>query len=208
MSGFWRTASRRIDALSLRERVILFVSVSASLVALADVMVLSPQLAQHKALLQRTRDHNETLAQLRSRLGADGSASVADPTPRGRAQRALDAVRARQQVLDLELDAQRRAGAGTARLATLLERLLRRHERLTLLQLTTPTPSSVAVTGEAPLLPVGVDLRIRGSYADLSRYLHDLEIGVPGLRWGPLFLDARGDTPVLELRVFMPGGAG
>ena len=39
MKKFWEAQAQRIDALSLRERVIMFVSVALALVALADHVI-------------------------------------------------------------------------------------------------------------------------------------------------------------------------
>lgn len=214
-----RTMMRRIDALSLRERVILFVSAVALLAGVADALVLSPQFALQKAAAQRVHRQNKELDMLRQHAAQAAAPLAEDDSPRGRALAALHLVREEQTALARQLDALAPAGgaAGTATqpdLPQLLTRVLRRHERLTLLQLATvddgprkgsesPAPGAAPAPPGPP--PRALELKLQGAYADLLQYLLDIERAMPGQRWSTWQLATGQGAPVLTLRLKLAG---
>ncbi len=219
-----RTLARRIDALSLRERVILFVSAVVLLAGLADALVLSPQFAQQKSMAQRMHRQNQELATLREQAAQAAAPLQADDSPRGRALAALQAVREDQAALQRQLDALTPPGAAAGNAAPpdlpqLLTRVLRRHERLALLQLATVddgtrkagehaagTAPATTANSTAPAVPVqALELKLQGAYADLLQYLLDIERALPGQRWSTWQLATGPGAPVLTLRLKLAG---
>lgn len=199
-SPFWRKQAERIDALSLRERAIMFASLAAALVALADFAVLSPALTVHKRLAGEVEQRNRELATLRERVAlADGAAD----TPARRLQAAIEAARSERQGLDAQIDKLGARSAEAPRVADLLERVLRRHERLTLVRLDTSAPPALAAEGALPLHTV--HLSLAGAYHDIAQYLAEIERTLPGLRWVELKLTREGDGALLALRVQLLG---
>jgi MSHA biogenesis protein MshJ len=202
----WETLARRVDALSLRERVIGFVSALLVVVALLDALALSPRAGEQKALTQKLKSQNETLAGLRAR---SATAPAADAGPAAALQRELQALRAEREAVDAEIARRTPAAAAAPKLAALLESVLRRHERLSLRRLATGTPVATR-----PGLPPaqGVELAVVGSYPDLTQYVADLERSLPGLRWDELVVTRRdgAGAPAAELRarIALPGDAG
>lgn len=192
----------RIDALTLRERAIMFVSLVAALVAATDALVLSPQLATHRALVARTQAQSGEMAALEAKLAA-GQVPADSPQQRLRLQ--LVALQAQRAAVDQDIERRLAEAGGAANLSDLLARVLRRHERLTLMRLDSaaPQPGPAAAAG----LPLrrGVDLQIAGRHADLVAYLAEIEQHLPGLRWAEMHIDARTQPPVLGLRVYLPG---
>jgi MSHA biogenesis protein MshJ len=202
----WRRQAERIDALSLRERAIMFVSLAAALVALADFSVLSPALGAGKRLAAEVDKRNRDLATLRERVAAaEGTAD----TPVRRLQSAIEAARAESRALDAEIDKLGARSAEAPRVADLLERVLRRHERLALVRLDTSAPPAVAsaASGAAEgTLPLHtVHLSLAGAYHDIAGYLAEIERTLPGLRWAELKLARDGDGALLTLRVQLLG---
>jgi MSHA biogenesis protein MshJ len=149
--------------------------------------------------------------------------------PEVRLRRQVEAARSELAALDQRIQSQFAARDEIARLPVVLDRLLAKHERLTLVRLSTVAPSSAA-TPTSPTSPSvtwqGVDLSVAGRYADLVRYLSELEVLMPGLRWGelrvasprartssanplanPSTLASAHDEalPVLSLRLTLPG---
>ena len=188
----------RIDALTLRERAILFVSIAIALVAAADHLVLSPRMAEQKTLATQMRQQSRELGDLR----AQAAAARAD-TPATRIARELETTRNTQRTLD-EAMARLQSGpggpgAGTS-LPDLLERVLRRHERLTLLRLATVKPGAGAPPEPAPR---AVQIAMRGSYPDLAQYVADTEAALPGLRWGEVAVLRQGSGAELSAQVFV-----
>jgi MSHA biogenesis protein MshJ len=204
VKAFWQQQARRIDALSLRERAILFVSMAMALVAATDALVLSPRLAEQKALLSEKRLKSAELDSLRTMVAAGGAGA---DTPAARLARQLIEARTRQQALDTDIARGLAAGQGGARLPDLLERVLRRYERLSLLRLAT-VAAPRARAQQAGALPLqGVEIAVRGSYPDLAQYVADTESALPALRWGELSISATGDLPVLTAHVYLLGAA-
>ena len=68
MTQWWTTLATRIDALSLRERTFLFLSLLACCLALADVLWLSPAQVAHKQLSLRVASDGLELQKLREEL--------------------------------------------------------------------------------------------------------------------------------------------
>ncbi len=214
-----RTLARRIDALSLRERVMLFASAVALLAGLADALVLSPQFAQHKAMVQRMRSQNTELAALRERVAQSAAPLSADDSPRGRALSALLLVREEQAGLTRQLealspapDAQASAAPGgpsQGDLPALLQRVLRRHTGLTLLQLATVADGGGERTpgAEPRVAAQALEIKLQGPYAGLQQYLAEIERSVPNQRFGTWELAAREGVPVLTLRLKLNGDA-
>lgn len=191
--------ARRIDALSLRERAIMFVSLAAALVAVADAWVLTPRLAEQKTYAERMRAQSGELDTLRTQAAGGGAAD----TPAARLQSQLQEVRSQQQALDAQIRHRLSDGSAHAQLPDLLRRVLRRHDRLLLLRLETATDTKVT-TGSS-LAQQGVDIGVRGDYADLTRYVADAELAMPGLRWGELSITRDGAATELRARVYLAG---
>jgi len=209
MKAFWQAQVRRIDALSLRERVIMFASGAIALAAAADALVLSPALAERRQVTGQLRQASREIEALRTQLAAH-EPGAQDDTPQGRQLAALQRARAERQALDEQIRAQFAGREDMARLPAVLDRLLRRHERLTLVKLETAKPpaSPVAADPSAPAVRwQGVDLSVAGQYADLVQYLAELEGALPGLRWGPLTIATPTQPPVLSVRLMLPGEA-
>ncbi len=229
----WERQAQRIDALSLRERAILFLSIAAVLALLFDTLVLTPQSARAKQRAELQAQQSTELAQLRAQFV---TASQEATAPAGQLQPRLDAALAERARLDGEL---RRIGAanGGDGLSAVLQRLLAQQpglalERLTLLAdapvmapATAPTVSLVALasapasapaaaapppptTPAAPMAGMswqGVELQVQGSYRDLQRYVQLLERELPGLRWGDMRVGAPGNggPPRLQAQLFL-----
>ena len=205
MKALLQQQALRINALTLRERAIMFITLAAALVAATDALVLSPRQAEQKALAQQLRQQSSDVDALRAQVAGP---ALAD-TPQARLARELLQLRTRQAEVDAEI--QRRAGSGASamHLPTLLERVLRRHDRLTLVRLATLAPPATPATPKPGALPLqGVEIVLRGPYLDLVRYLAEAEQAMPGLRWGELHISSRQDArapPELVAKVTLLG---
>lgn len=228
LQAVWERRARRIDALSLRERVILFLSIVAVLAAIFDTLVLSPLSARAKQRGATQAQQAAELGQLREQFVAASRSVGADPAA-GLHQR-LEAAQAERTRLNGALREASGISSGEG-LSAVLQRLLAQQpglvlERLELLDdapVTLPTLSLAALAGVAPqpapapsaqrpTLPVmpgmswqGVELQVQGSYRELQRYLQALEHELPGLRWGEIHLVAGtpGDAPRLVAQLFL-----
>lgn len=196
----------RVDALSLRERVFLFLSVIACLLALADLMWLAPAQAAHKQLVNQFTSQNAELSRLRAELR-----TLAQPSDAGSKFR-NDMSDAQAKLAGLNEDISRLIPASDSGpgIESVLVELLRRQEGLTLLSVGTPKMDAPPVAGsdveaDAGLTRRGLELRVAGSYPDLIRYVRTLEGALPALRWGPMRLKGEAQPPELTLQVFAVG---
>jgi MSHA biogenesis protein MshJ len=200
----------RIDALSVRERIFLFVSVFVCFLALADFVWFTPAQVAHKALLQRFAAQNAELDRLRSELAV--SAVPNDP---GKAVREdLRTATARLEAINNDIALLLPKDQKGPALEQVLQRLLRRQEGLTLLSLDTLKSEEPAATGSntgpaasaTGLTKHGLSLRVAGPYAELVRYVQSLESSLPGLRWGSIEFKSEKQRNELTLQVYTVGG--
>ncbi len=212
MKQWWLVQSARIDAMSLRERAFLFLAVVFIMLALADVLWLSPAQAAHHQVTQRYAAQNVELARLRTELAA-----VAQPVDANKAAReelAATEVQLQQVMQDIKTLAP--VVEGGPPLEKVLVQFLRRQPGLTLLGTTSLAPEAAPATANANANPAsaaavpglskrGLELRVAGSYADLTRYVKTLETALPSLRWGTLVLKKDQREAELSVQVFVVG---
>jgi MSHA biogenesis protein MshJ len=194
----------RIDALSLRERIFLSISVLACLLGLLDLLWLSPVQSAHRALTQRFGTQNTELTRLRDELRL---ASVpVDPSKIVKEDLAT-AVR-RLEALNAEINTLLPMAQGGQGLEAVLVQLLRKQDGLTLLGLSTLKPEAAGAGAGASLDGLtkrGLELRLSGAYPELVRYLQTLETGLPSLRWGAMELKSEKQATELSLQVYAVG---
>lgn len=206
MKQLWQTWMDRVDGLSLRERVFLFLSVLVVMGALVDTLWLSPAQTVHKQLLLRIDKQGSELIRLRDTLKRSASLPVEGQDTRGElGQIVKQTADVNQAVRQLMPGAEK-----SSPLAQALVHLLRRHDGLTLVR-TTALASEIAGPGNsnalgdlpAGLTRQGVALTVAGSYAELTRYVMSLESAMPQVRWGTLNLKVDKGPPELTLQLFL-----
>lgn len=212
--GWLELQFARIDALSLRERAFLFLSVLAAGMALVDVLWLSPAQVAHQQLTQRFEKQNTELQRLR-----DALKSVARPVDKNQTLHSeLADINQRLETVNQSLKEATLAPAQVTRLEQVLVQLLRRQEGLTLVLTSAVAPEAAttkaaqgAAAGGATTPPgltrQGVELTVSGSYAELTRYVQTLETTLPNVRWGVMKLRSDKLPPQLTLQLFLVGVA-
>ncbi|MBT9455169.1 MAG: type II secretion system protein M [Burkholderiaceae bacterium] len=204
----WQTQAKRIDALSLRERVFLFLSIALVLAAVLDQFLIAPLTAEQTQARQNQQRQATELKTLRQQFAEASQLNAAD-SPQGQLRAAIRA--AQGETLELDQQLQQRSGLldNQSQLPEVMGRLLRQHERLSLVNLHTldeaALPQSSSAT-QSSLKWRGVELQVSGDYLDLMRYLAELEAALPTLRWGQLRLSHESGRALLQLQVFLVGG--
>jgi MSHA biogenesis protein MshJ len=198
----WEKQSARIDALSLRERVFLFLSVLVCCVAVVDVFWLSPAQSTHQQLTQRFEKQSAELQRAR-----DALKTMAKPVNGSQAVRdEIAGVKSRLDAVNQNIKEVLPTAAQATPLAQVLVPLLRRHEGLTLLRTTAVAPEPATKAAPAGgLTRQGVELTVSGSYAELTRYVQTLEQTLPYVRWGVMKLKSDKLPPELTLQLFLVG---
>jgi MSHA biogenesis protein MshJ len=196
----------RIDSLSVRERIFLFISILVSCGALADTFWLTPARQAHKQLLVQMDRQSAELQSLRDTLRTSARPMEVGQSVQGQLQQTQFELDRVDQAVKRLLPGK----AGSTPLTQALVHLLRRHDGLTLIR-TTALPPEAAGPGNtrgATSLPAGltrqgVALTVAGSYAELTRYVASLEQAIPYVRWGGMTLVSDKGLPELTLQLFL-----
>ncbi|MCW8983076.1 MAG: type II secretion system protein M, partial [Gammaproteobacteria bacterium] len=189
----------KIDALSLRERAILFLAISFALFTAVDYLLLSPLELKQKNLLDQIQSIQAENSQLEGQALSIINRYRSDPNQSERQQLAQ---------LDLEIeessDQIEEAVAGLIppeKMALALENLLQRQKSLKFISIDSlpaePLLQQVAIEGEetaaivegAPTQSIyrhSFRLRFEGSYLDTLAYLKELESLQWSFRWDEL----------------------
>ena len=201
----WATA---FDALSLRERLMVFGAVAAAVLFVFYFMSFNPLLAKRAALEASIAQKQSLLIATNKEIELTMLAHATDPDQEARTR--LVALQAETASLAQALREKQHGLVAPERMVTLLEHLLRRHAGLRVVSLKTLPGSAVgarqadAANGDAaakadaakapapaPLLHQhGVEVVLQGSYADMVQYMQALQAMPTRVFWGAAHLDA------------------
>lgn len=203
MKQRWQQLAARIDALTLRERAIMFVVLLVCCLALADALWLSPAQIAHKQVTLQFETQGQEMQRLRDELK-----TLATPVDVN--QQTRDDIAAVQQEMDAinqGIQAIAPLAQGGPAIEPTLVQLLRRQDGLTLLGTATTAPPPTPAASSAANLPLRqtLELRVAGSYTDLTGYIATLENALPTLRWGALQLKATPHQPELSVELVLLG---
>jgi MSHA biogenesis protein MshJ len=168
----------RVDALELRERVLLMAAGIAVLFLLVDTVWLQPALKAQKIAQHRISELETKLNSLQQNARLLTYRSASDPLESRRHTR--DQLRANLADLDARILEQLGALVEPTQAAKVLERLLDKHSGLSLISLSaTAEPlgdlGSKTPANATPLARYRVDMVLKGGYLDVLKYLHSLE---------------------------------
>lgn len=150
MKPLWKKLAARIDALSLRERVLVFAVLVGTIVFLSYFSGLGPMLGEYAKLRGQIRQQQNNLAGLDSEIMAKLQAFERDPDVADRAR--LAQVRAESAKLGEHLSAMQRGLVPPERVGPLLDTILRANGRLRLVSMKTLAVGSL--NQDAPATPV------------------------------------------------------
>jgi MSHA biogenesis protein MshJ len=174
---YWQPLAARIDEMTLRQRAMLFATLSLAVVALAYVLFLDPILLRHKGFIEQAKRNQSQLSAVRSQIEGLLKQQQNDPE-----QAALRQLERRVAEAEKALAARKQGFAAATRLPALLKDLLGagRPVRLESLRVL----PGAQVEGGSLLYRHGVEMTLRGRYFDLLQYLSDLERLPVQLLWG------------------------
>jgi MSHA biogenesis protein MshJ len=217
----WKQYADRIDAATLRERVMIFAAAVVVIVALLNALLIDPQLVKQRRLSREVAQRQAEVKALQAQLETLARARSADPDEADR--RRLADVRRRTAELEAKLMQEQRRFAPPEQVVAMLEQMLSRNRRLALVDMRTlpavalggpekpaaekpaaekpAAASKAAPTAAAGLIyRHGVELTVSGGYLDLLAYLKDLEKLPNQMYWGKLDLTVE-KHPQLTLKL-------
>ena len=205
----WHKLAAKIDALSLRERVMAFGACAALLIFLLFSLLLNPLFDKQKMLNDSIAQQQQTMANIDAEIVLKIRGNGVDPDAQER--QALERLRQEMAGLSTTLRTAQSGLVPPDRIVFLLERLLRQHARLRVESLKTlpsaavggasasvpavaAVPPAVAPAVAVPPAPViktspllyrhGVEVVLRGSYIDMVNYMEALEAMPTRVFWG------------------------
>ncbi len=208
MSHWRRALFSKIDALNLRERRLLFISVIVVCLAIGDTLWLSPAKAIHQQLTARFQQQNAELVSLHAALLTDHGKAARDE---------ISMSKVDLEKIDKAIEAVLPTASQRTRLQQVLVSLLRRHDKLTLLHVAIANRDASGYAADssrtgnraaglpAELTSQGIELTLSGPYPELVRYLQTLETELPYIRWGTMNLNSDKLSPELSLQLFLVG---
>jgi MSHA biogenesis protein MshJ len=221
MKRLWKQYADRIDAASLRERALIFAAAVVVIVALLNALLIEPQLVKQRQLSREIAQRQEGLRALQQQLEKMAGARRAGPDQAERSR--FEDARRRLAEVEAKLIEEQRKFAPPEQIGPILEEMLSRNSRLTLVNMRTLPVATIATGNEKPAAkPVaekaaekaasakpaaqgqiyrhGVELTVSGSYFDLLAYLKSLEKLPSQMYWGQLDL-AVGVHPQVTLKL-------
>jgi len=195
----------RVDAMSLRERVLIFFAVAVVLVAIADSVLLDPILRRQKANSQRIQQQQDEIRAMQAQVQAYAQARSGDGA-NSRRQR-FEKRKAELAALDREIAEKHRGLVTPERMAKMLSEIVKRNPEIELLSLRTlaatglspaSTPGSAA--SASGVYRHGIEIAVAGSYFKTLDYIGQLERMPAKIFWGNMELQA-GAYPKVTLKI-------
>jgi MSHA biogenesis protein MshJ len=198
----------RMDALSLRERGMVFGATIAVLAFAGNTFVLAPQDAKQAALRTQIEQQQAASAAIDAEITARVEGSRIDPDAQSRTR--LNTMQQEMGQLGSELLALEHGLVPPERMGPLVEGILRANGRLKLVSMRTlpaeplaapgataataapaaPATPAPAAGGDVPLLyRHGVEVTVRGNYLDMVDYMSTLDAMPTRMFWGRAQLD-------------------
>lgn len=202
MKLLWGRLAARINAMTMRERFLLFACVIAVLGGITQAFFISPLIDQQKVLvgqidrksnemdILRDETNMEILKRRRDHVNELNAGTL-------KVQSDIDSV-------EREIAALSATGVDAGTISTMLRRVLRRSEKVTLVRVVQVGTelSAVVPAGTQAASRSGLDITLAGSYLDLMEYFALLEKELPQARWGALVLKADTMPVQVTVRIF------
>ena len=197
----------RLDAMSLRERVLIFLAVAVVIVGIADSALFEPILRRQKANSQSIQQQEDEIRTMRTQVQVYAQARTGD-SANAKRQR-LEKRRAELAALDRQLAAGQSELVPPERMAKMLSEIVKRNPDIELISLrslaaTGLTQSLAPIPGSAPsglaLYRHGIEIAVSGSYLKMLNYVGQLERLPAKIMWGNMELQA-GAYPVVTLKI-------
>lgn len=188
----------RVDALSLRERGLVFVAVMVVLYLVAANLVFGPVRAEQARITGELKTKREQVQAIEAQVQVLVTSSSGDVNAANRSK--VAALQQQLKELDAAMDQMTAGVVSPKEMAKLVERMLMQNRGLELVKLESLAPTPITdPKADAQTTPGVVDVQIykhgmrielRGSYFDIVNYLKALEALPWKVFWGEVALTA------------------
>lgn len=212
MKQQWQQFSLKFDALSVRERIMVFGASAALLIFMVVYLFVNPQLAKRKALADTIAQRQQAVAAIDTEMAQRMAAHAGDPNQQDRIR--LERIRQEVQQMRHALQSTQNGLVAPERIVPMLQQLLKQQANLRLVSLATlpsgamgkgghvaskaaASASAAAPAGQSPadaepaqapavLYRHGVEIVLRGNYLDMVNYMDAVEAMPSHVFWGKL----------------------
>src|SRR3569623_259090 len=215
MKQYWQKYAAKIDALTLRERVIIFAMLAVAVIALINNAVLDAQFAKQKQLSEQIKGQLVQVSQIQTDIRQTIQAQT-DPDAANRSR--LSALQQQSQRMQTALIDMQKGLVAPDKMPILLEDILGHNARLKVISLKTlpvtgiqetertdskdakksddkqavanaQKPSADSVPAASAVYKHGVEIMLQGEYLDMLKYMSELESMPWHLFWGKAKLE-------------------
>lgn len=202
MIEFMKPYVEKVDGMSLRQRVLVFVALALVFAFIVNALFIGPLRTKQRRLAGEIASQQKEMATLQAEVQRLAQAGSVDPDAANRSR--LSALGDELRKLNASILEEQRRVTPPERMQGVLEEMLEKNRGLTLIDLKTLPPAAVTVQRQggvrAGMYRHGIELTVQGSYGDLYEYLRALEKMPSQLYWGRAEL-AVVDHPVLSLKL-------
>lgn len=195
--------AERLDAMSLRERALIFVAGALLFVGLFKVALIDPQLSQQRSLSRIVGQQRVEIQTTQRQIQAMATEQRQDPNEALR-QRIAELNR-EVTAVEMQVKAQGLRFTSPERMRDTLEQLLRGQSGLRIVELKTlpAAPVGAGAAGEtAKVFRHGVEVTLEGPYLEIFQYLAALEQLPSQLHWARAELAGAYPNSTLKLTVY------
>ncbi len=192
MPRFVATQFERFDAMTLRERLLVWLVALLGIGAAWYLLLMAPTLKREARLATEIAETQQRIDGL-SR-GTEAQAALASGNRSVRDRRRLVEIEARRLEVEARLETRAADLIAPSQMAAVMKDLLVRQHGLSLVRLENLPPEALVETGadgRAALYRHGLRLKIEGSYLAALRYLDELEALPWRFSWALVDIDAR-----------------
>ncbi len=226
MKALWHRYRERIDAATLRERVLVFGACALVIVALLNALLIEPALAKHRRLTLEISQRQSEIGKIQLEIKKVVLGRGAQPDKETLAR--LADIKRRMKDVEDKLAREQKNLVPPDQVGAMLGEILSRNRKLLLVEMKSlpaanlaPRPAAGQPVAAAPAAPAaaiaqtaqgstastpvgifrhGVEITVTGSYLDLMSYLRDLEKLPRQLYWGQFDLTVV-EHPQLRLKI-------
>jgi MSHA biogenesis protein MshJ len=209
VKALWRRYAERIDALSLRERIMVFAAAAVVLLAPAWALFIDAEGAKQKRLVAALKQKQSEMKALEAQVAQLFGTHAGDAPATER----IEQIRSELAEAEAQVAAEEHKFTAPSQVRAVIAELLGRNRAVSLVELKTLPVTSIAEARAAGGKPAaasgrliyrhGIELTVAGAYLDLLAYLRDLESLPVQLYWGALEIDAVGYPKVtMKLTVY------
>lgn len=196
----------RIDAMSLRERVMVFLAVAVVLIAIAESAFFEPILRRQKLGAQKIQQQQDEIRTMQLQLQAFAQARASDAASAKRQR--LEKRKLELAALDGDIVARQSELVTPERMAKMVSAMIRRNPEVELVSLKSlpatgliQAPKAAADSPAAGLYRHGVELVVSGRYMSMLTYVDQLERLPEKMFWGSMEL--QGTYPTVKLKIVL-----